>query len=417
LNIINNFVQLRELISFGMINRKFDLDNIKGSKFDKNYMLKMKNDTDFLNNSSLSKFFNFSSDSDPFLVALSESISNEKLSIPINEELLSSIRNCQFILLQELINVEVSRFHKNEIPRLSSASRNLKKDLKPLQPSKSPDIKSYNKSKYLLHLPKSNIVKENKIKDLDYNNLSIEKSKYDSNKTKKELLKNIKNTPSKIHDLSLVSYNNVKREKLVIDDSKITKSVNRIKASDEIIPSELSSKYDSITPSKNETTVKELDTLEIFRNNTTDTRIEEIKNEEILNINTDYSSSDIKFRFYTDKINKFVDKYKQYYKSLNEEQINLFKINENLIECIKGISSRILIIEYNSKMVGMCIIGYDALTLSCIRLILSHFSTILFKFYQNILVDLIDFLKRTFIFQELFVELYYTYKVNFIQVE
>ncbi len=73
INIINYYVKIREFSSFYVLGGKYDLDNLsKTFSFDRNYLIKMKNDTDFLKGSTLSKFFNFSQDSDPFLIAIAE---------------------------------------------------------------------------------------------------------------------------------------------------------------------------------------------------------------------------------------------------------------------------------------------------------------------------------------------------------
>jgi hypothetical protein len=134
INVVNHFIKLRETSSFGITGGKYDLDNISETyNYDRNYLLKM-NDADFLHNSNLTRFYNFSMDSDPFL----ENKSGGKSIIQLTDEMLLLIRNSQFILLQELIYYEVSR--------ISGASKNVsssygrKRELKPLSIGKIPDI-------------------------------------------------------------------------------------------------------------------------------------------------------------------------------------------------------------------------------------------------------------------------------------
>ena len=72
----------------------------------------MKNDTDFLYGSFLNKYFNFAVNSDPFLICMSEHDQNAKSKnaksiIPIEEEIQESIKNCQFIMLDDLIFFEM----------------------------------------------------------------------------------------------------------------------------------------------------------------------------------------------------------------------------------------------------------------------------------------------------------------------
>ena len=61
----------------------------------------MKNDTDFLYDSILANYFNFSSESDPFLISLSSEFelnnkdksTKRKITIPINDDIMNSIKN------------------------------------------------------------------------------------------------------------------------------------------------------------------------------------------------------------------------------------------------------------------------------------------------------------------------------------
>lgn len=145
INIVNHFIKMRKISSFGILSGKYDLDKINqgayGSSnlpsnidllyhFDRNYLIKMKNDTDFLSKSSLKKYFSFANDSDPFLLALHNNneinIQNKSgvqiftetaefkclpISVPIDEEMLSSIRYCQFVMLEELALFEISQIN------------------------------------------------------------------------------------------------------------------------------------------------------------------------------------------------------------------------------------------------------------------------------------------------------------------
>jgi hypothetical protein len=146
INIVNHFIKMRKISSYGILSGKYDLDRINTQAvglsnlpsnvdslyhFDKNYLIKMKNDTDFLPKSSLKKYFNFASDSDPFLLALHNSSENVNyqnnggaqiftetaefkslpITVPIDDEMLSSIRNCQFIMLEELAFYEIGQMN------------------------------------------------------------------------------------------------------------------------------------------------------------------------------------------------------------------------------------------------------------------------------------------------------------------
>jgi hypothetical protein len=112
---------VKELLSLYILGAKFNIEYLsKAFGFDRHFLVTMKNDTDFLKQSALMTYFHFSDDSDPFLVSLSEKPTAEhnaenqnefktieKLTLPINVELLSSIKNSQFLILQDLIFYEL----------------------------------------------------------------------------------------------------------------------------------------------------------------------------------------------------------------------------------------------------------------------------------------------------------------------
>ena len=102
-NIVNYFVKIREICSYNVLGGKYDLEKInKLYNFDKNYLIKMRYDLDFLKDSHLDRFFNFSEEADPFLVSSSEKI-GDKYYVTINEDMQASIRHCQFLIMQDMI--------------------------------------------------------------------------------------------------------------------------------------------------------------------------------------------------------------------------------------------------------------------------------------------------------------------------
>jgi len=83
----------------------------------------MKGDTFFIKETCLNKYFNFSEINDPFLLSLSEPVNEmenmeeatniKKTIIPITQELVQSIRNCQFIMMNNTILSELSQQYKS----------------------------------------------------------------------------------------------------------------------------------------------------------------------------------------------------------------------------------------------------------------------------------------------------------------
>ena len=115
--IVNNIVLLRKEIAYDIIMNKYDINKIL--VYPNDYLVKMNSDLDFLVNTPLNKYFNFSK-SDPFLIKLNrESNNNNNLNniyeLPeIKEEnVLAIIDNYEYLILDELINQEVNLMNIN----------------------------------------------------------------------------------------------------------------------------------------------------------------------------------------------------------------------------------------------------------------------------------------------------------------
>ena len=71
-NVVNQLNKIRDISSFQESNGKLKLENCnKGYKYDKNYLNKLKNDTDFLSDSHLKNEYDFIYE-DPFLINIAE---------------------------------------------------------------------------------------------------------------------------------------------------------------------------------------------------------------------------------------------------------------------------------------------------------------------------------------------------------
>jgi len=117
-NIINYLQKIREECSYNVLGGKFNLDKInKAYKFDKNYLIKMKFDMDFLRNSKIATYFEFEPcESDPFLIYFN--FKNEKLekkfTMRMTDDLLSTVKYGQYLILQDIIFFNInSVFMKN----------------------------------------------------------------------------------------------------------------------------------------------------------------------------------------------------------------------------------------------------------------------------------------------------------------
>ena len=123
-NIIMNMNKLRENSSYGKIKGKFNFNKVnKAYNYNKDYLLKMKNDMNFINNSSLNRIINFNNgETNCFLTNCAPNpkkiTKEDKITIPINDELNKTINKCEYILFQELmynkIEEEKSKNNYNE---------------------------------------------------------------------------------------------------------------------------------------------------------------------------------------------------------------------------------------------------------------------------------------------------------------
>ena len=115
INIVNLFFNVNKII-FENIN-KWDLKKLHQKYlYDLNYLDKMKEDLKFLKNSILSKFIEMNNgEIDAFLTncAPGAGIINNKLKIPLSEELMKEINNARYLLLKESILNNKDKFNKN----------------------------------------------------------------------------------------------------------------------------------------------------------------------------------------------------------------------------------------------------------------------------------------------------------------
>ena len=112
---------------------KFDI-NLIGEKFnfDKNYLIKMKGELNFLKDGFAKYYFNIGNDQTPFLLKASEKskISNDKDPfihlVPLNKELKEEITECTYYIYQELIAYQNEKVHNKVLRSISPLKRIIK---------------------------------------------------------------------------------------------------------------------------------------------------------------------------------------------------------------------------------------------------------------------------------------------------
>ena len=157
-NCVNHMKKLREIITYDAVGGKFNVDNINPHfNFNRHYLLKMKSDLDFLMHTHLNEEFNFSNNSDPFLLNLSpkpkeednedeeeeeeddddeeegkekvkndnELNDNKKRTIPITKDIYAVCKKCHFIIMQD------SFYYKIQESKEAMQAKN--KNIQPIQ--------------------------------------------------------------------------------------------------------------------------------------------------------------------------------------------------------------------------------------------------------------------------------------------
>ena len=112
---------------------KFDI-NLIGEKFnfDKNYLIKMKSELNFLREGFAKYYFNIANDQTPFLLKTSEKnkISNDKEPftrlVPLDQELKEEITECTYYIYQELIAYQNEKVHNKVLRSISPLKRIVK---------------------------------------------------------------------------------------------------------------------------------------------------------------------------------------------------------------------------------------------------------------------------------------------------
>ena len=109
LNAVDQIVKWREQILFAYTAMRIE-QTVQFMWESENYLRKMQHDTSFLPSSNYSKYFNFSSKSDPFMVLPStQSIQTNKkqqvrkLTVPLDNYLMKRIRASELVLMGEAV--------------------------------------------------------------------------------------------------------------------------------------------------------------------------------------------------------------------------------------------------------------------------------------------------------------------------
>ena len=388
-NVIHQFNKFRTMNNYLITSDKIDMNKIKKNYgYNKDYLIKMKNDLDFLVYSNIYLIYNFKTH-DPFLLSLIPD-KNEKggkfKKIPVSEELMSTINNSLYILAQEELLFKMkfkkeikrnkshgfeekeNKINNDEININNNIKNNIKnnsnKEKKNINILKLKSNRDYNKlffqnnknSDLNLNINDNNGIK--KIKNLYFNNqLNLNKD----NKKLKEIPATTASQLKKKFDFYNKLKEDISPDEKKDNNNKENKNDDN-KKEDKNEPDNKEDKNENNNKEeKNENNNKEEknenNNKEEKNENNNDNKIEESnkKEEKKDEENEKIDISKLNYNWYNDSFNKFKNLYNEYYNKLTKKTIELFSVNINADEFICGINPKILICQQeNNKIYGIC---------------------------------------------------------------
>ena len=112
-NTVNHLNKIREISTYNSQKGKYNLDKINPAYlYNKNYLVKMNNDMNFLNNSTLSKYIDMSNgEPDAFLTNCApknndnqrRNQNKNKITIPIGEDLMKAIKSAKYSIIEDVM--------------------------------------------------------------------------------------------------------------------------------------------------------------------------------------------------------------------------------------------------------------------------------------------------------------------------
>ena len=367
IEIVLLYNNIRKEISYSSNNGKFNI-NLLSIKYeiDKNFLIKMKKELDFLKEGYIKYFFNFNEEKTPFFLnaSFNEYNNNEDENdinldkfflkkIPINYETLNNINNCEYIIYQDLIFYQGKNLKQNFLRTISP--------LRKYDKYESEDDKSSNKDNNY------------------YSNDNVD----DNFKTKLFRKTFNQNRICNLKSYKIPLLNN--SEKNIFGKTSFNFSKN-IKYFNENIYNNKSYKND----------------INLKKNNS---NIEKNKN---INKIIKFPNENHKYKitFYKNSLNSFNEKYYQfYYSTIPEIFINFFNIKKDILSFYNEKFPNILLIKKkkSNKIKGICGISYIIDNNEKIILKINHISSNNLKDYQNIIKFILRYIKCNLNYEEIII--------------
>ena len=393
-NLCYKMKKIKNKIYEGNIYGKYKLDKISEKfGFDKNYLIKMKDEMNFLKEGYIKHFFNLNNDFSPFLMKASEKNSNSNGEepyihiVPLSNELKENIKQCNYLIYQELIYYQNSKINSKFGKTFSPFKQQNK-----IVNYNFKNINLYNENNDIY----SNEYSKNKKRDKNFIILQNEENNnnYDNSR-----------------EFNDQKYNLDEKNKNIQDESILfeEKGIN-IKD----ILGETNNNYNNLNI-KNDTKIYSKN-MEKF----SESRAGE--KSEIISINsnkkTNRSLSRLSYKYFkviifNKYINDFNDNYyKEYYKKISEQEISMFNLQDNILpSLLNGIAPFLLLVKDDKDIIfGICSFNYIYLK-NKLKIKINHISSITdfndTDYIDNLKIiygNIINYIIQQFYFDEMFIE-------------
>lgn len=125
INVVNQMNKIRNKYSFCIYGGKYNIDTLgKKFSFDKNYLIKMKEEMTFLKYGYIKYFFNINESVDPFMLSASFDTGDPlQQQVPITQDMHEQIKLAQYVILQDLIFYQSASFKSHLLRTISPIKR------------------------------------------------------------------------------------------------------------------------------------------------------------------------------------------------------------------------------------------------------------------------------------------------------
>ena len=388
INICFKMKKIKNKIYEGYLYGKYDLDIISNTfGFDKDYIIKMKEEMKFLKTGKIGQFFNIGMSPDPFLIKTSENLnnSNDKSSfylIPMTKEVNDSIKECNYFIYQELIYYQTNKNRLNNNSNYQNENFEKRKIIH----------ENYNES-----ISEKDINDKNYISNILFNHENI----------KNQNIKSINNLKHSSDSLSKLNRKE-KDESLLFEENRI--NMNDI-LEERINKSNLKRKNSiSMNSEKKQERLTDsaISKISYYASNPTKRGKQSKKKLNVI--------------IYEGYIHHFEDNYfKEYFNLIPEQEIKMFGLQNHLSSRIlNGITPFVLLVKdknNNNKdtknlknIFGICAFNYVKIN-NKLKIRIDHISALV-DFHYNDYVDnlrrilhsLLNFIINEFIFDEISIE-------------